>query len=132
MDEKIKRTTLINSCKEGGLKMTHLESYFYAQKVMCIKRYLDSYQSNMEIVSRLFLKKVGENFLFQCNFDVVAKVPVTLPSYYYECQRLWSSLTLRSENNKEMVNEFIWNNKLILVEEKSVFNKTSLKKACTE
>ena len=91
------------------------------------KKIFRQLSSKLEIVSRLLSKKGWGNYLFPCNFDV-AKLPVQLPTYYYECLRLWSSLTPSSETNKEVVNEFIWNNKFILIDGKSVFNKTLLDK----
>ena len=40
-----------------------------AQRVMCVKKYVENYESPWKYVFDFYLKKVGGKFLFQCNFD---------------------------------------------------------------
>ena len=43
--DKVKRSALINDIEGGGLKMLDLESLISAQRVMCVKKYVENYES---------------------------------------------------------------------------------------
>ena len=43
--DKVKRSALINDIEDGGLKMLNLESMISAQRVMCVKKYVEHYES---------------------------------------------------------------------------------------
>ena len=55
-----------------------LESMISAQRVMCVKKYVESYESPSKYTLDFYLKKAGGKFLFQCNFDH-RKLSFTLP-----------------------------------------------------
>ena len=121
--DKVKRVALINPIEKGGLSMPDLNSMITTQRVVCIKRYLDPYPAGWKMFLDSYLKNVGGKFLFHCNFDY-KKLSITVPYFYKECLISWSSLT---ENNpstfEEIVNEVLWNNKNVCIENKSVFSK---------
>ena len=78
------------SFEDGGLKMLDLESMISAQRIMCVKKYVENYESPWKYVLDFYLKKVGGKFLFQCNFDH-RTLSITLPIFYRECLQAWSS-----------------------------------------
>ena len=43
--DKVKRFALINDIEYGGLKIMDLESMIRAQRIMCLKKYIDDYTS---------------------------------------------------------------------------------------
>ena len=92
---KVKRNALINSFEKGGLKMPDIESMVKAQRVLCIKKFLETYPAGWKVFLEFYLKRVGGKFLFHCNFDF-KKLPIALPDFYKECISTWSSL---SEDN---------------------------------
>ena len=119
--DKVKRSALISDIEDGGLKMLDLESMISAQRVMCLKKYVENYESPWKYVLDFYLKKVGGKFLFQCNFDH-RTLPITLPIFYRECLQAWSSMTNYDSSSYEgIMNQIIWNNKFILSEGKSIF-----------
>ena len=119
--DKVKRSALINDIEDGGLKMLDLESMISAQRVMCVKKYVENYESPWKYVLDFYLEKVGGKFLFQCNFDN-RTLPITLPIFYRECFQAWSSFTNYDSSSYEgLMNQIIWNNKYILSEGKSIF-----------
>ena len=119
--DKVKRSALINDIEDGGLKMLDLESMISAQRVMCVKKYVEHYESPWKYVLDFYLDKVGEKFLFQCNFDHQT-LPITLPNFYRECLQAWSLVTnYDSASYEGIMNQIIWNNKYILSEGKSIF-----------
>ena len=119
--DKVKRSALINDIEDGGLKMLDLESMISAQRVMCVKRYVENYGSPWKYVLDFYLKKVGGKFLFQCNFDY-RTLSITLPIFYRECLQAWCSMTNYDSTSYEgIMNQIIWNNKYILSQGKSIF-----------
>ena len=112
---------LIDDIEDGGLKMLDLESMISAQRVMCLKKYVENYQSSWKYVLDFYLKKVGGKYLFQCNFDH-RTLSITLPIFYRECLQAWSSMTNYDSSSYEgIMSQIIWNNKYILSEGKSIF-----------
>ena len=43
--DKIKRLALIGDFKDGGLKIPHIEFAVKAQRIMCVKKFLEDYSS---------------------------------------------------------------------------------------
>ena len=90
--DKVKRSALINDIEDGGLKMLDLESMMSAQRVMCVKKYVENYESPLISVLDFYLDKVGGKFLFQCNFDRQT-LPITPLNFYRECLQAWSLMS---------------------------------------
>ena len=108
----------------GGVKMTRLESHIKTQKITCLKRYYQDYPSTCKNILDFYLKNVGERFLLKCNF-LVSKLQLQLPEYYKECLIIWNSLQqpVPSKTDQEIINEYIWNNKQILIENRTEYSK---------
>ena len=104
--------------------MTHIESQIKAQKITCLKRYYQDYPSKWKNILDFYLKNVGERFLLKCNF-LVSKLQLQLPEYYKECLIIRNSLQqpVPSKTDQEIINEYIWNNKQILIENRTVYSK---------
>jgi len=101
--------------------MLDLESMISAQRVVCVKKYVEIYESPWKYVLDFYLKKVGGKFLFECNFDN-RTLSITLPIFYRECLQALSSITNYDSSSYEgLMNQIIWNNKYILSEGKSIF-----------
>ena len=67
------------------------------------------------------LGDIGRKSILCCNFDT-RKLPIYLPDFYKECLDAWSDVsTYVSYDN--VVNQTIWNNKFILIENKSCYIK---------
>ena len=49
--------------------MMELESMIRAQRIMCLKKYIDDYTSAWKSFLSYYLEKVGGNFILQCHFD---------------------------------------------------------------
>ena len=63
--------------------MPDVESMISAQRVLCIKKYLNSNPAGWKFFLDFHLKRVGGKFMFHCNFDY-KKLPVDLPDFYKE------------------------------------------------
>ena len=71
-----------------------------------------------------YLKNVGGRFLFECNFNLKflkAHIPV---DFYKEALEAWKKLVCSFPESKEQIlDEIIWNNRLIKINGSSVYYK---------
>ena len=103
------------------MNFQHFQHIIFAQRIICLKKYIENYESPWKYVLDFYLKKVGRKFLLHCNFDC-RKLSISLPVFYKECLQAWSSRTNHdSTTYKGIMNQIIWNNKYILSEGKSIF-----------
>ena len=68
--DKIKRKTLISDYKNGGLRMPHIVTLIKTQRIMCMKKYFDSYNSTWKVFLDNYLSEFGGSFLLKCNCDI--------------------------------------------------------------
>ena len=94
---------------------------------MCLKKFLQDYLSSWKIILGKILSPVGGRFLLYCNFDT-AKLKISLPSYYKECLDAWSELNRKTSNSShEVINEIIWNNRLLCIDKMSIYRDDMIK-----
>ena len=90
---------------------------------MALKRFIEDYNSPQKSVLETFLGDTGGKSILCCNFDT-RKLPIYLPDFYKECLDAWSYVsTTNVVSCHDVVNQTIWNNKLILIENKSCYIK---------
>ena len=123
-NDKIKRAALVNDIEDGGLKMLDIQSMILAQRVMVLKRFADKGNtSSWKITLNYFLSQIGGEFILKCNFDT-RKLPIYLPTFYKECLDAWSVLNQSSVlSYGDVVHQVIWNNRNIIVQKLSLFEK---------
>ena len=95
--------------------MPHIETLIKTQRIVCMKKYLDSHNSTWKIFLDSYLADFGGSFLINCNYDV-RFLPKTLPKFYKECLSEWVEykkspvVTLPG-----VLKEIIWNNKFMCI-----------------
>ena len=103
--------------------MPDIESMIKTQRVLCIKKFLETSSAGWKFFLESYLKKVGGKFLFQCHFDFT-KLPIALPDFYKECISTWSSLNEDNPSSlSDIVNQVLWNNRFICIDSRSVYSK---------
>ena len=124
---KIKHSTMIGPKEKGGLNMPDFQIVNNALKVTWIKRLNGSNPATVTSWSYIplaYLKNVGGRFLFECNFDLKflkAHIPL---EFYKEALEAWKKLVCSSPESKEQIlDEIIWNNRLIKIKGSSVYYK---------
>ena len=55
--DKVKRNALINSLEQGGLKMPDIESMIKAQRVLCIKKFIETNPAGWKLFLGFYLKR---------------------------------------------------------------------------
>ena len=122
-NDKMKHTSLINDIENGGLKMLDIQSMILSQRVIALKRFIEDYNSQWKSVLKMFLGDIGGKFILRCNFDT-RKLPIYLPDCYKDGLDAWSDVSTTSVvSYDDVVNQTIWNNKFILIENKSCYVK---------
>ena len=102
--------------------MPDIESMIKAQRIVCIKKFLNTNPAGWKCFFELYLKKVGGKFLFHCNFDLT-KLSIALADFCKECVLTWSSLNEYNPSSlSDIVNQVLWSNRFICVDSRSVFN----------
>ena len=121
--DKVKRNVLSTSIENGGLNMLDIDSMIRTKRVICIKKYLEDYRSPWKFFLEERLSSVGGSFALHCNFNT-SKLLAKLPPFYKQCFDAWSDLNTKAPtSHQEIVNEIIWNNKFLCVNNKSVFRR---------
>ena len=91
--EKIKRTTLINTYENGGLRVPNIELFCMAQKTVWVKKLLDD--MNFAKWKTLFLSKIekhGGNYIWLCH-DEQPIFLNKLNKFWKDVYTSWNSLT---------------------------------------
>ena len=119
--DKVKPSALMNDIEDGGLKMLDVECMMKAQRIMCLKKYIEGYASPWKILLDYYLGDVGGKFILKCKFDT-CKLPVSLAVFYKDCFDAWS-LLIKTDvvTYGDIMNQVIWNNKKILSQGKSIY-----------
>ena len=89
--DKIRRLALISDYKDGGLRMPQIQSLIDTQRIMCLKKYSEDYESPWKQMLSYFLKDYGGKLLLHCNFSI-DDLPDCLPNFYKECFAVCSGL----------------------------------------
>ena len=112
--------------------MPRIESLIKTQRIMCMKKYIDSYNSTWKIFLDNYLLECGGSFLLRCNYDVKF-LPKSLPKFYKECLTEWANYkNADTSTPPNVVNEIIWNNKFICIEGKPLFRRNLMEKGITK
>ena len=120
--ERLKRTVLIKSIKNGGLQVPDFETMLNTVQVKWIKKL--SSQTCVSEVSRLILESylkehnVSLNLLLYCNFNIETLNLKYLPTFYYNILKLWSEVGNNTTVKKE---NLVWYNRNVCVKGQSVF-----------
>ena len=94
-----------------------------AQRIMALKKYFGDSESSWKVILDEFLCSIGSKFILFCNFDT-RKLPIYLPVFYKECLDAWSDLNnLNVVSYDDVVDQIIWNNKNIVMDKSSLFEK---------
>ena len=103
--------------------MLDIQSMILSQRVTALKRFIEDYNSPWKSILETFLGNIGGKSILYCNFDT-RKLPIQLPDFYKECLDAWSDVsTTKVVSYDDVVNQTIWNNKFILIENKWCYVK---------
>ena len=119
--DKIKRKTIIQDFKRGGLKMLDLQKFIYSLKAGWIPRILDkTNQGQWKNIYLKQLKKYGGELIFECNINP-KDIKLKKETFLYDVIKSWFEIKKTKQENISTSSEIIWNNSHIKVLNKTLF-----------
>ena len=80
---KIKKSTIMKSKEDNGLKMTDFTTFDKALKLCWVKRLCSPTESQWKIIPNSLLANVGGSLFFLCNYNIKhVKLNDDLPNFY--------------------------------------------------
>ena len=108
--------------------MPHIKTFIVTKRIICLKKYIEGYDSPWKHMFSFFLKDYGKKFLLHCNFSP-AELPDRLPSFYRECLTFWSKLTVKPvQSREEVFEQLLWNNQFLPISGKAIFCKKNCRR----
>lgn len=106
--DKIKRSVMINTVSNGGLKVTHIQSFINSLKCTWVRHYCNETDSIWKQLFDFYLKPFGKQFIFQCNF-AKNDVKSINNSFIREIVETWRAIVFTKPNDN-FGSQIIWNN----------------------
>ena len=127
--DKIKRSVLINTLNNGGLKMPHIKSFAQALKLSWIKKILDpNNNSPWKILLLDILENFGYENMWHLQKEGLYIVSKSLNPFWKNVVQAWGEITSISATAPETVlAQPLWYNKQIKIDNKSIFKKKWIK-----
>ena len=124
--EKIKRITLTQNFKNGGIKMIDINYFLNSIKASWIKRYINKENKGAwKFFIEQKIKQYGNEFIFECNVSK-NEINTFFPQNTFMNDVCSSWFYIQSEHNKNEMNlkDIVWNNAEIKIDNKLVYYKT--------
>ncbi|XP_030848019.1 uncharacterized protein LOC115926797 [Strongylocentrotus purpuratus] len=116
---------MYNNLNDGGLKMTHIESFCKALKIAWVKRVLD--EQNDGHWKKLFYantKQIGVVYIFLCNFVGSDLNCSGINGFWKDILFAWSHYRYYNPVKfKDIMNQSLWNNSHIKIDGKTIMYK---------
>ena len=131
---KIKHNTMIGPTSKGGLNLPDFKIINNSLKVVWIRRLYESKEdASWSYIPLVFIRHLGGSFLFKCNYDLKylnLNVPI---DFYKDVLLIWQTVNQHTPRTKEQIlEEIIWNNRFIRIEDRSVYYKEWHKSGVTK
>ena len=131
---KLKKTTIIKNKKDGGLNMLDFTLFDNALKIVWVKCLCANDERPWKFIPLSLLSNVGGSLLFHCNYNIqYLPLNENLPKFYQDIISYWQKIkNTNLKTKRDVLNQIIWNNQFIRVNNSSVFfpgwNKVGIEK----
>ena len=115
---KIKQEVAYNNIQMGGLSIPNVKKFVQANRVMWIKRLLDTKNRSMQYLS-IYLPMLPFLHFIKCNISP-DDLPHTIPSFYREVLYAWLNIKIEPHNALDVRQEYIHFNKFIKIDNKPI------------
>ena len=121
--DKVKRKTVIGKIDQGGLNMTHLESFCNSLKIAWVRKLLDN--SNSSAWKVLFLsvtEKLGNNHVWYGNSFGKCIIMNKVNPFWRDVLRVWENIPRENSTTaQEIMSESLWYNRKITKQNMPIF-----------
>jgi hypothetical protein len=119
----VKRTAVIATYEEGGLKMLDVECFITAQKVMWVKRLMKDNKGGWRIYPQTLMDKSLGNHFFECNTNI-AELARWMPKFDLQVFEAWERIKEAPEDDPfKLRREILWFNKMIKIRGREICYK---------
>ena len=129
---KIKHSTLIGDCCEGGLRDVDIDAKLLSLKFIWIKRLKDPNSHPWKVVANQLLSQVEGVAIFHTNLclsDNFKQQTNKLPLFYKELIIVWEKMSkFENMNSSNILAQSLWNNKFVKVKSKSLYTMSLVRK----
>ena len=129
---KIKHSSLIGECRDGGLKDVDIDAKILPFKISWVKQLKDSNFHPWKVLSNYLLSPVGGEAIFHTNLCLSEKFRQKtndLPLFYKELALTWEKYTVsNSLTVVQIATQSLWNNKFIRTKSKSLYDESLVSK----
>ena len=120
--DRIKRATMYQDYKDGGLRMINFELFVKTQRVMWVKRLLYGEQNmSWKLYFGNSFRSVGGRFIFLCNYEVKGLLLKT-SLFYLDMLKAWQDLDGCRYFEEGKINPIIFNNRDFVLRGKMTFD----------
>ena len=120
--DRIRRNTICQDYKNGGIRMTNYSLYVKAQRILWVRRLL---YGNQDMGWKRFFdyccRSVGGRFILLCDYEV-SKMNLEIPKFYLEILEAWEDIRECRNMEGELLNPIIFNNRNICLKGKMIFD----------
>ena len=110
---KIKYGVIIKEKQKGGLNFPDLQTKIFTQRIMLIRRLLETPNSSWKQIPRSYLRQIGGVRAVRTNFNEKC-IPKLMCPFYCSCLRAWSKFTcVTPVTVNEIASQCLWNNSYI-------------------
>ena len=128
-NDKVKRKAIISNLSEGGLKMIDFESFVHAKSIIWIKKLLDNSCCDWKIIPFELMKKYGNPLLLFSSSYSISSLKLDLPlTFYTALLKSWEMLITLPQNEKPHLEQVLWNNKNIRINNTGIFFRSFFNK----
>ena len=118
----MKNSVVVNCEADGGLKIPCVDVFVKAQKLGWIKRVVLNENAGWLELLKTCVPKMPIGHLLKCNIDP-SELSNELPAFYRQVLYIWYSIQNDPTQPVDIQREYIWLNKLIRIDNQSLFNK---------
>ena len=105
--------------------MDSRDDFALASKAMWAKRICTEINNDWKHVPKHYLKSVGKELVFSCNYDSKLVATIDCPPFYKTVLHAWQEIReIVPMEKSDIKDEIIWNNKFITVNKTSLYYKS--------
>ena len=121
-EPKIKRDTLIGPKERGGLDLPEFKSTSKSLQIAWVQRMKKGVEDQWMAIPSFYLKNIGGPFIFDCDYDVKFLGLNNILAFYIDVLNTWAEVRKQISDNEILSrNVILWNNRHILIDDKSIY-----------
>ncbi|MEM9078986.1 MAG: reverse transcriptase family protein, partial [Bacteroidota bacterium] len=126
--DKIKRSTLKSKYKNRGLKFPDLREMARSLKITWVRKFIDrENKAKWKSVMEHKLRINNDTTFFHCNASHKPIDSCVRSKFWRETIAAWMTVKENQEiSGSEILNEVLWNNKLVNIEKRKIFHKQNV------